>query len=49
MGIKYEILNSNSKGNAIIYNDYFLMDCGVAYSKLKPYLKNIKIICLTHL
>ena len=49
MELKYNIINSNSKGNAIVFNDYLLMDCGVTFTKLKPYLKNIKIVCLTHL
>lgn len=49
MELKYNIINSNSKGNAIVFNDYLLMDCGVTFAKLKPYLKNIKIVCLTHL
>lgn len=49
MGLKYNIISSNSKGNAIIFQDYLLIDCGISYSKIKPYLKEIKVICLTHL
>lgn len=49
MKLKYNIVGSSSSGNAIIFNDYLLIDCGVTFSKLKPYLKKIKVICLTHL
>ena len=49
MSLQYNIISSNSKGNAIIFNDYLLMDCGVNFTKLKPYLDKIKVICLTHL
>lgn len=46
--IKYEILSSGSKGNCIIVNDYLMMDCGLAYSKIKDYLKEIKVIFICH-
>lgn len=49
MGLKYNIISSSSNGNAILINDYMLIDCGVSFSKLKPYINDIKIICLTHL
>lgn len=49
MELKYNIISSTSKGNAIVFNDYLLIDCGISYRKLKPYLNKIKIICLTHL
>lgn len=46
--IKYEVLSSGSKGNCIIVNDYLMMDCGLTYSKVKDYLKDIKIIFVGH-
>lgn len=42
------IIQSNSKGNAILYKDV-LVDIGVSYKKLAPYLNEIKIILLTHI
>lgn len=44
----YEIISSGSKGNAIIINDYLLLDCGLQYKKIKEYLKNIKVIFISH-
>lgn len=44
----YKILSSGSKGNAVIYFDTILVDCGVPFSIVKPYLKDIQIILLTH-
>lgn len=49
MELKYDIISSSSDGNAIIFNDLLMIDCGVAYSKIKPYIKKIKVILLTHL
>ena len=47
--MKYNIIGSSSKGNAIIVEDKILLDCGVSYTKLKPYLKNIKLIFISHI
>lgn len=44
----YNILSSGSQGNAIIYFDTILVDCGVAFNQIKPYLKNIQLVLLTH-
>ncbi len=44
----YEILNSGSDGNCILLNDNIMLDCGIPYKKIKPYLKNIKIIFISH-
>lgn len=41
------ILGSGSKGNAIIL-DTVLIDCGVSYKKLEPYIRKITAVCMTH-
>ena len=46
--IKYEILSSSSNGNCIIFNKFLAIDMGVSYKQVKPYLKELKIILLTH-
>lgn len=46
--IKYNILSSGSKGNCIIINDYLMLDCGLTYSKIKDYIKNIKVVFICH-
>ena len=46
--MKYEIIGSSSKGNCIIVEDILMLDCGVSYAKIKPYLKKVKIIFISH-
>lgn len=43
-----EIITSSSAGNCYIYNKEVMVDVGVSYIKIKDYLKNIKLILLTH-
>ncbi len=47
--MKYEIIGSSSKGNCIVADDVLMLDCGVTYIKIKPYLKNIKLIFISHI
>lgn len=47
--MKYNIIGSSSKGNAIIIEDKILLDCGVSYTKIKQYLKEIKLIFISHI
>ncbi|GIM51995.1 hypothetical protein CAPN004_10250 [Capnocytophaga cynodegmi] len=47
MGIA-NVIGSGSSGNAIIYDKKILVDCGVSFKALQPYLKEIKIVLLTH-
>ena len=47
-----EILNkvaSSSSGNCYIYNKDLMVDLGVAFSKIKPFYKDIKLLLLTHI
>jgi len=46
--MKFRIIESGSKGNAVLYDDFVLVDCGVSYSKLSPYVHKIKVVLLTH-
>lgn len=43
------ISTGGSNGNAVLLNGCLLFDCGVPFGKLKPYLKQIRIVFLTHL
>lgn len=42
------IIASSSSGNAYIYFDNILLDIGVPFIKIKPYVQQIKFILLTH-
>jgi phosphoribosyl 1,2-cyclic phosphodiesterase len=44
----HNIIASGSTGNAIIYHNSILVDCGVPYSLIKPFVKDIQLVLLTH-
>lgn len=44
----YNIIATGSTGNAIIYYNTILVDCGIPFSYLKPYIHDIQIVLLTH-
>lgn len=44
----YNLIESGSSGNAIIYHDEILVDLGVAYKTISPFLDTIKYLLLTH-
>ena len=46
--MNYEILNSGSDGNTIIINDFFMLDCGLSYKKIKDYINKVKVIFISH-
>ena len=43
------IVSSGSHGNCIIYHEIIAVDVGVPFSMIKPYLKDLKLIVLTHI
>ena len=45
----YRIIATGSKGNAVLLNDEILLDCGVPYKLLKPYVQRLKLVLLTHI
>ena len=46
--IEYKIISTGSKGNAILLDNGILLDCGVPFKDIKPYIKDIKLIFLSH-
>lgn len=46
--MEYEILGTGSSGNCIILNKNIMLDCGLPYKQIKPYLKEIKLIFISH-
>lgn len=44
----HKIISSSSEGNAVLYFDSILIDCGIPYYLLKEYVGNIKLVLLTH-
>lgn len=47
--VPYEIIGTGSTGNAVILNNSILIDCGVPYKALEPYVRQIKLVLLTHI
>ena len=46
--MNYNIISTGSQGNAVVLNDYILIDCGVSFKALKDVYKDLKIVLLTH-
>ena len=46
--MKFRIIATGSRGNAVLY-DHCLVDVGVPYASLEPFMKDVKIIFLTHI
>lgn len=46
--MNYNIISTGSKGNAVVVNDYILIDCGVPFKDLINIYNDIKIVLLTH-
>lgn len=46
--MKYEIISTGSKGNAVVIEGKILIDCGVNYKAIKPYVSNLQLVLLTH-
>lgn len=47
--IPYHIISTGSHGNAVIINNCILVDCGVPYKSISPYIKKLKLVLLTHI
>lgn len=46
--MNYNIIRTGSKGNAVVIENQILIDCGVSYKAIKPYVPDLKIVLLTH-
>ena len=44
----YNVIATGSTGNSVLYLNSILIDIGVPYSRLKPHVKDIQIVLLTH-
>lgn len=45
----FEILGSSSDGNCLVFKKYLAIDMGITFKQIKPYLKELKVILLTHI
>lgn len=45
----YNVVNTGSAGNCVLYHDNSIMiDCGVSFKSIKPFLNSIQAVLLTH-
>ena len=44
----YHVIATGSTGNAVLIEKNVLIDAGVAYKKIEPYMGDIKLVLLTH-
>ena len=49
MRVPYHVISTGSKGNAVVINDFILVDCGVPFKAIKPFVAKLKLVLLTHI
>lgn len=49
MAVPYHIISTGSQGNAVIINHAILVDCGVPYKAIAPFIRDLKLVLLTHI
>ena len=47
--VKYEVVATGSKGNAVFLNGEILIDAGVPFKSISSHLRRLKIVLLTHI
>lgn len=45
----YNIIATGSSGNAVLINNSVLIDCGVPFKKLESYVRQLRLVLLTHI
>lgn len=46
--LQYKVIASGSNGNSVLIGDV-LVDCGISFKKVKPYMKYVKYLIITHI
>ena len=44
----YTVISTGSKGNCVIIGGKVMVDCGVSYKAIKPYVKDLQLVLLSH-
>ena len=44
----YTIISTGSKGNCVVIGGKVMVDCGVSYKAIKPYVKDLQLVLLSH-
>lgn len=48
MNMRYDIIASGSRGNAVVIEGKVLIDCGVPFGRLGEHMRGLKLVLLTH-
>lgn len=43
------VISTGSKGNAVLLGRSILLDCGVPYKLIEPYVRELRLVLLTHI
>ena len=43
-----DVIESGSSGNAVFLNGQILLDCGVSYKKIEPYVRGLQLVFISH-
>lgn len=43
-----DVISTGSQGNAVLLDGKILIDCGVSLEKIRPYMKGLRLVLLTH-
>lgn len=46
--LPYAVISTGSKGNAVIVGKRILVDCGVSYKAIRPVVRDLALVLLTH-
>lgn len=44
----YKIIRTGSSGNSVMYNNSILIDVGVPFNAVEPYVNQLQLVLLTH-
>ena len=44
----YTVISTGSKGNCVVLSSKLMIDVGVSYKAIKPYIKDLQLVLLTH-
>lgn len=47
--VPYHIVSTGSQGNAVVVNTTVLIDCGIPYKAIAPYVQALRLVLLTHI
>lgn len=44
----FKVIATGSQGNAVVMGEEILIDCGVPFKRLEPYIQRLQLVLLTH-